>query len=217
MRSNFTNNASKQETRVANLRAAQRSYVLCPPHRGKLVDDWVELAGVECPTLDLIESALSRRAQMIGVERNSSILAECRRIHSGRRASWVEGDLINLVMSRDTCLQNAGVLNYDGFHTPGAPLEEALEILGDFAVARQAQASHFLLIINVTTAYLKSTATTLRWIERVFPKYLTGTLPPDLTACVYTSKTKPMVNVQIGYGYDPHSALSAIEGVRLRA
>jgi len=205
-KADFTDNGAKHLTRLANLRAAQQSYVLWPKHKGKLVDDWIEGgAGIECPTLDVVAPHLAPQARFIGIDQTAKVIRECRKLHQGKPAEWVRGDLINLVLNGNSCLDNAGVINFDPFHSPGQPLEEALEILGEFAKKRERDASHFLLIVNVTSSYKTTLDGTLRWISKQFPKYLPGgVLPSDLAACVYTSKTKPMINVPVGFGFDPN-------------
>ncbi len=204
--SDFTNNAAKHQTRVSNLEAVKRSYVLWPAHRQRLVDDWMELAGVECPTVDLLQPNLASQARFIGVDTSPGTLRKCRVAHRDKQAQWVHGDILDLVLSRAPCMDNVGVLNFDPFLSPGRDLEAALETLGDFAQQRQRDASHFLLIINVTSAYKKTVRHTLQWIGQHFPTHMgAGYLPPDLKSCVYKSKTRPMVNVQIGFGFNPHA------------
>ena len=100
-KADFTDNAAKAQTRESNLWAMQQSYVLWPKHKKLLVDDWVELAGMECPSLDLVGSVLAPQARFIGVDMRPEIIKKCREIHSGKSAEWVRGDLIDLVMNRD--------------------------------------------------------------------------------------------------------------------
>ena len=207
-KADFINNAAKQATRMSILRAAQQSYLLYPPHRKLLNDDFVELPGVGCPILDFLIPHLSPQAKVIGVDTDADIIEKCRVVHKGKPAVWVCDDLIKLIANRNnnSLFDNVGVINFDPYLGPGRPLKSALKVLGDFARERERLAGHVLLIVNVTAARWQGGVTeTLRWISQNFPTLLPGGhMPTDLDACVYTSKATPMVNIPVGFGFDPN-------------
>ena len=148
---------SKHDTRLQTIRLLQHTagqHALLD-RAGRLACDWVELAGDRAPTYQLLldERLLpSEHGRFIGVDVDRRVLETCRVKYATRAyASWLEGDLVPLVVHGAPELANAGVLVFDSWQAArGAEIADILPHLFDFARRQHARAgAGFLFVLNV--------------------------------------------------------------------
>lgn len=203
-RCDFRNNDAKHRQRVKNLEQAKQSSNLWSQHHQALRLDWLELAGEGAPTCRYLDNtgALQRGARFIGVDTEAGIVGRCRDQYGTSSALWHASDLLSLVRGSHPDLDRVGVLNYDSFDAPGAPLSRAVRILDCFAQRQLERFGSFLLILNVTCKH----AQTAENAAEEFLGILRGCVLelstwPEPWSCRYRSKTKSMFNVPVRYGY----------------
>lgn len=191
---------AKQETRERALDIVRRSSKLWARKSESLRYDWMELAGKEAPTLQmLLDEDVLKEARFIGVDRSQKVLEGCRE-HYGPSApaQWVKGSLKTLL--RDSAsFSNVGVLVYDSFRAvKGDPIGGDLSVLSHFVRRQEKKIGEFVLVINVTQS--RSSEKDIEDYRRLLADSFEMNLE-DIDLHQYRSKRTPMLWTAIRLGF----------------
>lgn len=197
----------KTDSRFSNFRAAQTGAPLLWSRLGNCLRvDWLELCGQRAPTCALLrEQGALGLGKFIGVDTDPMAIESSREANGDEHAVWIVGDMLDLIADRDPRLDGVGVLNYDSFDgitDEGEQNLERLYSLFEFAERQREKISAFLLILNLANPRyrkVEKSAAALASLLREHTRRPWTT--EDVMACRYRSKTVPMFNVHIKYGY----------------
>ena len=143
---------SKEYTRVRTLEIVSQSCLLWDTEKKHLLCSWMDLAGPECPSLQMLleHGALSPTSLFYGVDVEPSVLEGCQQLYAHvPQARWLEGDVSRLVER----YEDVGVLVFDSHNgVAGTDLEDSLEVLSLFAEKQRERLGEFLLVVNTSTA-----------------------------------------------------------------
>lgn len=197
----FKEDAGKAPSRIRNFETVQRVRGLW--HRTQcLRRDWMELAGAEAPTFQMLreQGAFRRGAKFIGVERDAQTFAT---LPQDDHAVWIHDSLEDLLSDRDERLNNVGVLNFDGFDGPGEHLDYLFELLFEFSYKQFSITHAFCLILNVPRNQYGTREDAASWIAERIRRY-TGSLLWDAEVVgrfrYRSDRRTDMFNVPVVFG-----------------
>jgi len=197
---------AKQETRVGTLEMVQESSILWSARHQALRYDWVELAGKQAPTLQMLlaEGALTGSGQFVGVDLDKDIIAECAEVFSAETAAgqcdWSTRNLITLLRDQDA-LPRTGVLVYDSCECArGKAIQRNLDVLFDFAKRQEEQLGQFLLVLNVSLFRVNRDRHVREYVEAIQRHLPWFDAVGDFHVYQSEGRANPMLLCRIGLG-----------------
>ena len=166
--------------------------------------DWVELAGENNPTVDLLAPVLGP-GRFVGVDRD----AGCVDRNAARglpHATWVHGQLQTLLANRPALFARAGVLNYDSFAGwNGDSILVETAPLVRFARQQLDRVGEFVLIVNAAMVRNVPRHVAEARARRVFTPLLApfgrDLEPTDLFYYRADGDRNDMLNVRVQVGF----------------
>jgi len=210
----FLNNDAKEWSRTQNLLAAKRSRVLFSQTSQTLMYDWVGFGiGRECPTHSRVYPLLGPEARFVGVDHNPDYIAQAKCLPGQERSIWLQESFLEVLQDDHETMSRTGVLNLDTYNAAGgAPAEQLVVAASEVALGRYSQIGEFLLILNFCKPRYEPLEKIYKWVQEVTRKHLRGCHPIEPDRGIYTSKKLPMVNVHVGFGFDPYQDLEPVGG-----
>jgi hypothetical protein len=184
--------APKHATRLANFAALRalspKGSALCTP-TGQLRVDWLELAGPEAPTAQILidADALTAQGRFIGVDNDRDVITRAKRAYKSNPnvvLQHVEGNFLHML---DTdAADRVGVVIFDSWNgAKGREVEEHLDVLFDFAQRQRQALGAFFLGLNVTLRGVERTAGVAAYKRGISKRY--GRKIPEQAWTTYQS------------------------------